>query len=184
FKIAIAGPAVNLAIALAIFPFWYFMTDRDPAAMLFFIIWINLMLGSFNLIPAFPMDGGRILRSLVAKKVPYVKATAIAVSIGRVLAWVCIFLAIFQWDSYWIVIICLFVLWAGSAELRAVRANEMLRHARNWGIDGPEIIDAEAVSSGERGRDAASRDPKGSLKDFEKQFIDLIRRHKKDKDES
>jgi Zn-dependent protease len=183
-KIASAGPAVNLAIALAVFPLWYFLADGNTATVLFFIMAVNVILGGFNLIPAFPMDGGRILRSLMARRVSYVRATALAVSIGRTLAWIFLFLAIVVWSNYWLAIICLFVLWAGSAELRAVRANEMLKHARNWGIDGPEIIDAEVVSSGEADPDAASRDPRTTMKDYEQQFIDMVRRHRKDREGS
>ncbi|MFZ1750974.1 MAG: site-2 protease family protein, partial [Saprospiraceae bacterium] len=97
FFIAIAGPLVNVVIGsvLAIILLlstgiiepdlvnWQF---DDPIELLRFITYMNFALFFFNLIPAFPMDGGRILRSLLAAKIGKVKATRIASFIGRVIA--------------------------------------------------------------------------------------------------
>jgi Zn-dependent protease/predicted transcriptional regulator len=97
FFIAIAGPLVNLVIGTLLLIILYFTTGQvfpdfayadfdQPVELLRYILWINLMLFLFNLIPAFPMDGGRILRSLLATKIGKVKATKFASSIGKVLA--------------------------------------------------------------------------------------------------
>lgn len=189
FKIAMAGPAVNIAVALAVYPFWHFMADRQIWFIiadqqtyhpLFFVLAVNLALGTFNLVPAFPMDGGRILRALIARKKSYLKATEIAVRVGRLIAWTCLLIAIFYYGNFWLALICLFVLWAGSAELRAVRAREMMRYAQSWGMGDSPTIDAEVISSSGGAEPHAGRNPDESLKDFEKQFIDMIRKHRKD----
>lgn len=97
FFITIAGPAVNLAIGIFIGVVMYFITgklsmnfltfDTDiPSEFVRVLMPINLYLFFFNLIPAFPMDGGRILRSLLSVKLGKVKATQIASFIGRVFA--------------------------------------------------------------------------------------------------
>lgn len=97
FFIAIAGPLVNLAIGAfltivlfvgtgVIFPDFAYANFDDPIELTRYVLWINLMLFLFNLIPAFPMDGGRILRSLLATRIGKVKATRFASIIGRILA--------------------------------------------------------------------------------------------------
>lgn len=95
--IAIAGPLVNLFIGSLLGTALYFTTQRampdvsdfyfdDPIEFLRYITWMNFALFLFNLIPAFPMDGGRILRSLLAVKLGKIKATKIASGVGRIIA--------------------------------------------------------------------------------------------------
>lgn len=104
--IAIAGPLVNLAIAILIFLLLYtmgigiIMPDAEdltiltnPIGFLHLVLMLNVILFVFNLIPAFPMDGGRILRALLSMKLGLRKATFIASIIGRALALGFIFLA-------------------------------------------------------------------------------------------
>lgn len=89
--VAIAGPLVNVAIALLLFPF--VQGSMDPGAIenagaslggkLFTA---NVMLVLFNFIPAFPMDGGRVLRAFLAMRMDYAKATGIAAAIGQSIA--------------------------------------------------------------------------------------------------
>ncbi|HET6588632.1 MAG TPA: site-2 protease family protein [Candidatus Nitrosocosmicus sp.] len=105
FKMAIAGPAVSLALSLIFASFWWltiFMMSissdlvedvgTDVLTMLNGLIYysaiLNLILGVFNLIPAFPMDGGRILRSLLYRRNKnYDKSTRIAVKIGIIISY-------------------------------------------------------------------------------------------------
>ena len=88
--ITIAGPAVNFAIAAIL---WLILpatvaTDNDTVTLAEFghlVLQWNLLMGVFNLLPAFPMDGGRILRAALATRISYIRATFWAVSVGKVL---------------------------------------------------------------------------------------------------
>ncbi len=89
--VAIAGPAVNMAIALAIFilllsangriaPEIFRYADGSFPAQL---MWINVSLAAFNLLPGYPMDGGRVLRALLAMRMPPERATQTAARVGQ-----------------------------------------------------------------------------------------------------
>lgn len=93
--VAFAGPAVNLVLAavafaaLSLLGLPLTMTHlNDPAGdhLLTQLFWVNVMLAGFNLLPAFPMDGGRVLRALLAMRMGRGRATAIAARVGRLLA--------------------------------------------------------------------------------------------------
>jgi stage IV sporulation protein FB len=92
FWIALAGPAVNFVIALIAWAVLGFRTDfgatrtGSPELFLTMLLGINMALFLFNLVPAFPMDGGRVLRALLASSMPPERATAIAAGIGQFLA--------------------------------------------------------------------------------------------------
>lgn len=103
--VALAGPAVNILIALILYPFVSFYQNMEELStltrigsgnFLLALMSINLWLALFNLIPAFPMDGGRVLRALLAFRLSHVKATAIAATVGQVLAMVFVFLGFFS----------------------------------------------------------------------------------------
>lgn len=193
-RIALAGPAVNLVFALALFPFRNMAagTDSMLPALIEWVFRINLCLGLFNLVPAFPMDGGRILRALVARWLPYLKATEIAVFIGRIVAVGAIIWDLSQGDFLGIItIIALFILWAGNTELRAVRARESLGAFERWYRSTQDIIDGKVVSSGDgpagdSGKQHPLPGPEGSvnLKPYEREFIEKIRQYRKGKGES
>ncbi|MEZ4316886.1 MAG: site-2 protease family protein [Myxococcota bacterium] len=86
--IAIAGPAVNGALFLAGALLWGALGWR----VLLTVAALNLMMGLFNLIPAFPMDGGRVLRAALATRMGWFRASDLAMRIGKAFAWA--FLAI------------------------------------------------------------------------------------------
>jgi Zn-dependent protease len=102
--IALAGPAVNVAIA-GLLAIWVSLFGGGFAGQLMLI---NLGLAAFNLLPAFPMDGGRVLRAVLARRMGRLPATEIAATIGKGMAFVfgiaglflgpmLIFIAIFVW---------------------------------------------------------------------------------------
>ncbi|HEX5386346.1 MAG TPA: site-2 protease family protein [Gemmatimonadales bacterium] len=94
FAIAIAGPLVTLAIAVVLY-LWLLLTgvaprlgqpELDTGGFAVRLMWLNLFLLGFNLIPAFPMDGGRVLRSLLATRMGLPRATRVAGAVGQLLA--------------------------------------------------------------------------------------------------
>ena len=88
FLTAIAGPAVSFAIsglALAALVFLS-VNDEWTRMMLSYTMWMNFVLGGFNLLPGFPMDGGRVFRSIVSIFTTRAKATYAAMVVGRVFA--------------------------------------------------------------------------------------------------
>lgn len=122
--VALAGPAVNVVIAAIIF-LVLLITDSLPdlsdmeitlssSNFLYSLLVVNVMLVLFNLIPAFPMDGGRVLRALLAMKYSRAKATEIAARTGQVLAMFFVFLGLFY--NVWLMFIGLFVFLGADAE--------------------------------------------------------------------
>ena len=85
-SIALAGPAVNFAIVAGLISLGFLGLFGPWERFAENMIVVNLVLGLFNLIPAFPMDGGRVLRALLTGWVGRVRATEIAAGLGRVLA--------------------------------------------------------------------------------------------------
>ena len=87
FRIAIAGPAMSIAIGLVLGAL-SFALPGDLSRILFYLAAINLILGVFNLLPGFPLDGGRVLRSIIwATSGDLTKSTRIAALSGTALAW-------------------------------------------------------------------------------------------------
>ncbi|HMX19339.1 MAG TPA: site-2 protease family protein [Anaerolineales bacterium] len=92
--VALMGPAVNVVIAAGLFAYLYLTSNLVPLNELTIasgnflerLMTVNLSLVLFNLIPAFPMDGGRVLRALLAMRMDYVRATQIAATIGQGMA--------------------------------------------------------------------------------------------------
>ncbi|MFO3795947.1 MAG: M50 family metallopeptidase [Anaerolineales bacterium] len=113
--IALAGPAVNGLIALLLLLLLQLPLAAQLALAPFSgrLLSINLFLAAFNLIPAFPMDGGRILRALLALKMEYLRATSIAAQVGKTIAF--LFGVIGILGSPTLLFIALFV-WLGASE--------------------------------------------------------------------
>lgn len=93
--VALAGPAVNIIIAALIYPFLHIPTGTDLSmnlravdsdTFLLSLMAVNLWLALFNMIPAFPMDGGRVLRALLSFRMERAAATRVAAAIGQFLA--------------------------------------------------------------------------------------------------
>jgi Zn-dependent protease len=128
--IALAGPAVNVVIAsilgLASALGLFEVLGGEFSMLGFFafnLLWINVILAAFNLIPAFPMDGGRVLRALLSGWLGRARATMIAASLGRGLALFFGAYQLLQWN--WpAVLLAAFVYLAAGSELARVIAEE------------------------------------------------------------
>lgn len=128
--ITVAGPAVNFALAVLLLPFaWHGYFGAEEVAyysaegLIIQLCAANLIMGVFNLVPVFPMDGGRILRALLAIRLPYLTATYRAVMVGRVLS-VLLALWAFYAGNYMLGVLFLFIFFAGTAEYRQTLRRE------------------------------------------------------------
>jgi Zn-dependent protease/CBS domain-containing protein len=140
FLIAIAGPLVNVAITIALVALAgahldasaAIGVDNEQISMVDRLAVVNLFLALFNLIPAFPMDGGRVLRAALASKFGYVRATELAASIGQFVAFALGFIGLMY--NALLIFIAIFVYLAASSEshrvaLRAASHGVPVSHA-------------------------------------------------------
>jgi Zn-dependent protease len=119
--VALMGPAVNVVIAALIFTYLFVtnglvpLTDLTVASGSFLgrLMAVNVSLVLFNLIPAFPMDGGRVLRALLAMRMDYVRATQVAATIGQGLAFILGLIGLF--NNPFLLFIAFFV-WIGASQ--------------------------------------------------------------------
>ncbi len=130
--VALAGPAVNLVIAILLFSWLIISNSFEPLSGISMtggsfverLMMTNLILVGFNMIPAFPMDGGRVLRALLAMKLEYTTATQIAASVGQGLAFLFGFIGLFS--NPFLVFIALFVWIGAQSESRMVSLKSAL----------------------------------------------------------
>jgi len=128
--ISVAGPAFSLTIGTIAYVIYDFFGPVNPAMgalgkgaliMLGIIAFYNIILGIFNLIPAFPMDGGRIFRALLATRIPYIDATRTAVAIGKSMAFIMGFLGLLtlvngKEGGVWFLLIAFFIYYGAAGE--------------------------------------------------------------------
>lgn len=142
-SIALAGPAVNVAVAAALLPVVlltgvvsgfasmeeYALTVFSPsfAGLVTTLLYANLLIVFFNLIPAFPMDGGRVLRAGLTPMLAREGATRAAVIVGEVLAGILLLVAVFVAHSVILALLAIFVMVVAYAEDRAVRIESAMR---------------------------------------------------------
>ena len=132
FWVAVAGPAVNVVIALMLFVVLLIEGKYQPTTSMSItagsfverIMVINLVLVLFNMLPAFPMDGGRVLRAVLAMRMNYAKATQVAATIGQGMA--LLFALVGLRYNAFLVFIALFVWIGASQEAGAVQMRSAL----------------------------------------------------------
>ena len=141
FVVAIAGPLVNFAIVLILLPYMLLVPDSleiletgksfagSASDFLPAMFVLNLGLGIFNLIPAFPMDGGRIFRALMSLKLDRVKATLVAARLGQIIAAVAIFYGVQGELGVTTAFIGFFIFMMAQQEYRFVKTEGKLNSA-------------------------------------------------------
>ncbi len=131
-RVAIAGPAVNVVLAALLFGASA-LAHHEVAlgamhvvggSFLAKLAWVNVTLAVFNLLPAFPMDGGRVLRAILAMRMDRVRATAIAAACGQAMA--LLFGLVGLWTNPLLVFIALFVWIGAQAEAASVQTTSAL----------------------------------------------------------
>ena len=131
--VALAGPAVNVAIALLLAlalggipdPATGLAVENHGVAMLARLFWVNVFLVVFNLVPAFPMDGGRVLRALLAYRMGFARATGVAARVGQAVAFMLGLLGLF--GNPLLIFIALFVYLGAASEAAEAQLREASR---------------------------------------------------------
>ena len=128
--IAVAGPLVNVVIALGLFVAGGFHALLNPSnveggGLVAQLLTINIMLVLFNLLPAFPMDGGRVLRALLATRLSYARATQVAANVGQGFAFIFGFIGLL-WNPF-LLFIALFVYIGASQEAALAQMKDVSR---------------------------------------------------------
>lgn len=169
FWIAVAGPAVNVVIA-AMLALWLALTSTfDPlsdfstttggfAERLFSV---NVLMVLFNLLPAFPMDGGRVFRALLAMRLDYARATSIAGRLGQGMAILFAFAGLF-WNPM-LLLIALFVWIGASQEMGAAETRSALAGVT---VGQAMVTDFHVLSAEDRLGEVARLVLAGSQQDF------------------
>lgn len=140
FRMALAGPGTSLLIgSILIIIHELFETETPYLRLVWLIGYINIILFAFNLLPAFPMDGGRMLRAWLAGRMSYVKATRSAAGIGKMFA---IFMGIIGlFISFWFILIAFFIYIGASEEEKSTEVSVLLE-----GMKIKDIMSREVTS--------------------------------------
>jgi Zn-dependent protease len=134
--VALAGPAVNYIIIGILMIFvrfphglnWNYI-ELSAAGFGRYLVIVNIIMGVFNLLPAFPMDGGRVFRALLAMRFSYLRATQVAVAVGKIVALMGATYLIHK-NNYLGAVLFAFIIFAGERELRSVM--QMEKAVSNW----------------------------------------------------
>ncbi len=141
-KIAIAGPVVSMAlgvIPLAVFA----IVDLGPFVTFpaLYLGYLNVTLAIFNMLPAFPLDGGRVLRAMLGFRMSFAKATNVASNIGKGMAVLMGLVGLFS-TSFLLMFIALFVYMAASQEAKGVQLFDALEK-----VSVREIMDTDVPAA-------------------------------------
>jgi Zn-dependent protease/predicted transcriptional regulator len=132
-RIAVTGPLVSFGIALLLFIIIILIAGPKGISGFSFVggrflpnlMWVNVLIGIFNILPGFPMDGGRVFRAILAQRMGYVKATKIAASVGQGFAILLGIVGLFF--NIWLVFIAFFIYIGAGEEERMVQVRSLLR---------------------------------------------------------
>lgn len=141
--VAIVGPVVSLALAALFWWSWHAAWPGDALRLvLFYLSVTNGLLAIFNLLPALPLDGGRVLRSLLALRLEYLRATRLAVAVSQVVA-VALGLYGFFTLQLFVVVVAFFVYNAARAEAQQAVITRAFEHRRVRDLMTPEAVTVE-----------------------------------------
>lgn len=171
FAIAVAGPLTSLAIAVLAGAVYLTMHERveQVGAIGAYLATVNLLLAIFNILPGFPLDGGRVLRSIAWRRTKsFRRATRIAGSVGEIFGYtlmmggVAFLLAGYAWNGLWFMFIGWFLSGAARGEKEALQLESVLSRLRardvmrttyptiTPGISIEEVVERHMVGEGER----------------------------------
>jgi len=148
-KMAVAGPAVSLLIGSTLIIIYEFLKTGssyfpgEPVLRFIYLVgFINIILCIFNLIPAFPMDGGRVLRAWFAERMSYIKATKAAAGIGKMFA---ILMGVFGFltvsiGGFWFMLIAFFIYIGASEEEKSTEVSVILEGTKVKDIMSRNIL--------------------------------------------
>lgn len=147
WRVAVAGPLTSFGLGLLLLavslvlpgprpPLSALLSLAPTGDIVFDLALMNIILGAFNLIPAFPMDGGRILRALLAERRKFTDATRSAATIGKLLGMLIAFIGIFY--DWWLVLIGMFVYMGAAEETQATIISDALAGVRVRDVMYPE----------------------------------------------
>lgn len=145
FKMAFAGPFVSLVIGFGLLALHIMAISFIPSysgtsiyLMVGILASINIVLALFNLLPAFPMDGGRLLRAWYAKRMSYVKATHYAAYIGKMFAFLMGVIGLFS--NPWLILIAFFVYIGASEEDKQTTVSVSLEKHKIEDVMSKEVV--------------------------------------------
>ena len=137
--VAIAGPVVSFVLgALCWFSLTHFAHSPSTSFILGYLCYMNFTLGVFNLLPALPLDGGRVLRSLLALRLPYLRATEISAGVSKVIA-LLLALVAFIGGQFFLLFVAFFIYMAVEGERQMSRVEELLRGIKVREIMNPDV---------------------------------------------
>jgi|Deesub1362A_J573_1020465.scaffolds.fasta_scaffold00036_53 CBS domain-containing protein len=136
--IAIVGPVTSFAISGVFYLSYLISTPWMFSSYFYSMAFLNLILAVFNLIPAFPLDGGRILRGYFAKHISYVAATRKAAGVGKLLAIFMGLIGIFY--SFWLILIAFFIYIGANEEEKLVYIEGLLKNVKVKDIMTSEVV--------------------------------------------
>ena len=146
--ITLAGPAVNFVLAALLWVLLPPAPAEESASLTLLdfghvlLLW-NLLMGGFNLLPAFPMDGGRIFRALLALRFSYLKATFWAATVGKAVGLLGIGAA-FYYDQPMLGVLFGFIILVGELEYRAVKRRDVVEaQLRDFNDEGTGLPPVE-----------------------------------------